>query len=101
RQPWRILIVRTNRTMRFIFLIDRCAAGANQFVADLLSALPPKADMCSARAHVGFGPIADSCGAATRVTKGKKRTSHHDPYLDRFPSNSEAHSRPALRKPSR
>src|SRR5262249_47289103 len=24
-----------------------------------MSALPPKADMCSALAHVGFGPIAD------------------------------------------
>jgi hypothetical protein len=38
-------IVRINRTMRFIFLIDRRAAAANQFAADLLSALPPKAGM--------------------------------------------------------
>jgi hypothetical protein len=26
-----------------------------------MSALAPKADMCSAIAHVGFGPIADIC----------------------------------------
>ena len=26
------------------------------------SALPPKADMCSALAHVRFGPIADKAG---------------------------------------
>jgi hypothetical protein len=32
----------------------------------VMSALPPKADMYSATAHVCFGPIADSCGA----TKG-------------------------------
>ena len=29
-----------------------------------MSALPPKADMCSAIVHVYFGPIADSCNAA-------------------------------------
>jgi hypothetical protein len=28
-------------------------------LADLMSALPPKADMCGARGHVCFGPIAD------------------------------------------
>src|SRR5215813_10306563 len=27
--------------------------------SDMMSALPPKADMCSATAHVCFGPIAD------------------------------------------
>src|SRR5262249_111836 len=31
-----------------------------------MSALPPKADMCSAVAHVRFGPKADSCRAAKR-----------------------------------
>src|SRR5262249_61287533 len=30
----------------------------------VMSALPPKADICSAQAHVCFGPIADSCSAA-------------------------------------
>jgi hypothetical protein len=30
----------------------------------VMSALPPKADMCSARAHVCFGPKADSCAAS-------------------------------------
>ena len=28
-----------------------------------MSALPPKADMCSATSDVRFGPIADSCSA--------------------------------------
>src|SRR5262249_29416277 len=31
-----------------------------------MSALPPKADMCSALAYVCFGPKADSCTAAKR-----------------------------------
>jgi len=30
----------------------------------VMSALPPKADMCSAQAYVRFGPKADSCIAA-------------------------------------
>src|SRR5262249_6103946 len=33
-----------------------------------MSALPPKADMCSALADVCFGPKADSCCAAKRIT---------------------------------
>src|SRR5262245_3436327 len=32
----------------------------------MMSALPPEADMCSAQAHVRFGPKADSCSAAKR-----------------------------------
>jgi hypothetical protein len=28
------------------------------------SALPPQADMCSALAHVRFGPLSDICNAA-------------------------------------
>src|SRR5262249_6141152 len=32
-----------------------------------MSALPPKADMCSALAHVRFGPKADSCTAANSL----------------------------------
>ena len=32
-----------------------------------MSALPPKADMCSALLHVCFGPIADSCTAAISI----------------------------------
>src|SRR5262245_37921071 len=31
-----------------------------------MSALPPKADMCSARGDVRYGPKADSCSAAKR-----------------------------------
>jgi hypothetical protein len=33
-------------------------------VQNVMSTLPPKADMCSAPALVCFGPIADSCTAA-------------------------------------
>ena len=33
-------------------------------VQNRMSALPPKAHMCSAQAHVCFGPEADSCSAA-------------------------------------
>src|SRR5262249_21177444 len=32
-----------------------------------MSALPPKADIGRALAHVGFGPIADSCSAANSI----------------------------------
>jgi len=37
------------------------ALGQKQTFApqEVMSALPPKADMCGARAHVCFGPIAD------------------------------------------
>jgi hypothetical protein len=38
--------------MRIIFLIDRCAAGANQFATDLLSALPPESGHRNDRALV-------------------------------------------------
>src|SRR6516164_6529237 len=44
-----------------------------------MSALPPKADMCGARAHVRFGPKADSCSAAKSIAirspRGEQRTS--------------------------
>src|SRR4029450_5313499 len=43
---------------------------ANQYLA----ALPPKADICSALAHVCFGPIADI--AVTFVRPSGKPTSH-------------------------
>jgi hypothetical protein len=33
-----------------------------------MSALPPKADMCSALAHVRYVPKADICSALGRVT---------------------------------
>src|SRR5262249_33811829 len=32
-----------------------------------MSALPPKADICSALRYVRFGPIADSCTAAKKI----------------------------------
>jgi hypothetical protein len=34
----------------------------------VMSALPPKADMCGATGNVGYGPIADSCSAANGDT---------------------------------
>ena len=45
-----------------------CADGHNgsRFAA-VMSAITPKADMCSATAHVCFGPKADSCSAAKRI----------------------------------
>ena len=36
-----------------------------------MSALPPKADMCTARGHVCFVPIADSCTATNRKTASR------------------------------
>ena len=33
----------------------------------VMSALPPKADMCGALGHVCFGQIADSCTAANEM----------------------------------
>ena len=38
----------------------------SEFPRKVMSALAPKADMCSALAHVCFGPKADSCSAAKR-----------------------------------
>ena len=44
------------------------------FPHKVMSALSPKADMCSALAHVCFGPKADSCTAATiRLTHRRGR----------------------------
>jgi hypothetical protein len=37
------------------------------FPHKVMSALPPKADMCSAARDVCFGPIADICSARVRV----------------------------------
>jgi hypothetical protein len=40
------------------------------FPRKVMSALPPKANMCSALRHVCFGPIADTCGATNDVRYG-------------------------------
>jgi len=37
--------------------------GKSRHAQTVMSALPPKADMCSAVADVRYGPIADSCTA--------------------------------------
>ena len=42
-----------------------------------MSALPPKADMCSATGDVCFGPIADMCGATRDVRFGPNATVVH------------------------
>src|SRR5262249_51971235 len=42
---------------------------------EALSALPPKADMCSALAHVRFGPIADIC----RLIRSLRRRAQSQP----------------------
>ena len=39
----------------------------SEFPQKVMSALPPKADICSALARVRFVPIADSCSAAKRI----------------------------------
>jgi hypothetical protein len=47
-----------------------------------MSALPPEADMCSARAHVGFGPTADNrkkrppFGGLSKIQSGVYRGSN-------------------------
>src|SRR5215475_9355776 len=45
------------------------ALGQNRTCApqDVMSALPPEADMCSALAHVCFGPIADIASCCQRL----------------------------------
>src|SRR5262245_23209922 len=40
-----------------------------------MSALPPKADMCSAPPHVCFGPEADMCSARLVSAKSQRRKS--------------------------
>jgi hypothetical protein len=66
---------RNQSHVRFGSLADICSAIGNvrfapnsdresDFPQTVMSALPPKADMCSALAHVRYGPIADSCTAA-------------------------------------
>jgi hypothetical protein len=61
--------------VRFGSKADICAATSHVrftpnsdresgFLHKVMSALPPKADMCSALAYVCFGPKADSCSAA-------------------------------------
>jgi hypothetical protein len=47
--------MRRNKHVRFTLDNDR----ESRFPQKAMSALPPKADMCSALAHVCFGPKAD------------------------------------------
>jgi len=45
-------------------------AKASGDESEVMSALPPKADMCSAVPHVRFGPQADMCSAMRDVRFG-------------------------------
>jgi hypothetical protein len=60
------------------------ATAKADFTQTVMSALPPKADMCSATRDVRFGPKADSCGAAKRslfdhsVSAGDQGSRHYD-----------------------
>jgi hypothetical protein len=46
-------------------------------VLRIMSALPPKADMCSALAHVCFGPIADMAQLFDHlISAGEQRRRH-------------------------
>src|SRR5262249_18383141 len=49
-----------------------CALGQKQTFAvqEAMSALPPKADMCGAKADVRYGPKADMCDAKPNVRYG-------------------------------
>jgi hypothetical protein len=46
----------------------------------VMSALPPKADMCSATRDVRFGPIADSCSATKwiAIRSPRRRVDHRN-----------------------
>ena len=46
--------------------------AGNHAFRPIMSALPPKADMCSATSHVCFGPGADMCSATSHVRFGPK-----------------------------
>src|SRR5262249_48083919 len=74
----RDLIVRglTSGDVRFGSKADSCSAATHvRFTPNsdresghrqtVMSALPPKADVCGATRDVRFGPIADSCSATT------------------------------------
>jgi len=45
---------------------------ADKLASGVMSALPPKADMCSARGNVCYGPEADMCSARLVSAKGPK-----------------------------
>src|SRR6516165_7011182 len=64
--------------VRFGSKADICAAKIHvrfapnsdresRHLSKVMSALPPKADMCTARGHVCFGPKADICDAAIGI----------------------------------
>src|SRR5215510_4143 len=48
---------------------------ADKLASGVMSALPPKADMCSARGNVCYGPEADMCSARLVSAKGQRRKS--------------------------
>jgi hypothetical protein len=64
------------RPLQYLVTANTETASQNPTSATqkVMSALPPKADMCGARTHVRFGPIADIERWRINVTNGDKRT---------------------------
>ena len=62
------MVVRSDLTSLKINRISKSALGHNRTFAvqNVMSALPPIPDMCSAPAHVRFVPIADIVEASAR-----------------------------------
>jgi hypothetical protein len=60
-----------------------CALGHKRTFAvqRLMSALPPKADMCSATRDVRYGPEADSCTAASSLHVQRSRARIERPMI--------------------
>jgi hypothetical protein len=82
------------RDVRFGSLADKCNAKRRvRFAPDsdresgfsrkVMSALPPKAGMCSARGHVRFGPIADMCHSIDHLV-GELLEKQGDVDVERF-----------------
>ena len=62
--------MRRNKYVRFTLDNDR----ESRFPQKAMSALPPKADMCSARGYVRFGPKADITLVAARLENSSCRS---------------------------
>src|SRR5215470_639377 len=61
-------------------------------VQKAMSALPPKADMCSALGHVCFGPKADSCTAEKKLISGGARSGRRAADQPHRTGQSHAHT---------
>jgi hypothetical protein len=59
-------------------------ASESEIPQKTMSALPPKADMCSALAHVCFGPIADIPACSLDYLVGAPEKRHRDREAERL-----------------